>query len=916
MWLFERSGELAALEGHLAACASEGGRVVLVSGGIAVGKTALLKRFAETVADTDAIYLTATAAHTERYMPFGVINQLRRSAQDESCPAPPPVQPVSVETTDVPESASPATDQILAMLTTWLFGLAHDRTIVVSIDNIHYCDPPSLSLILYAARRFRSVRILFVLNDPGTLLYEHPGFLAELCQCPELHQIQLSPLPVNGIQNLLSRHFSEEDARKIAADFHEVSGGNPRLANGLIDDAKSTGGECRLIVGDSFKQAVLTCLYREVTMLRIAQAIALLEEHSAPELISELSQLDLSVVKRNIGMLNLAGLLSEGRFRHPAARAAVLDIMEPDKRALLHREAAQVMHAHGYSPKVLAQNLIAAGQYGPPWAIPVLQQAAEQALTDNDAAMAVNCLRTAHRLCSDEDQRLSIEAALLCVEWWINPTYATRHFPGLSLAARKGKLPISQASRSAFYLAWDGRPAEAVEILELARDSANSHPAAVAELDGALLFVGCGYPGQLERPIREGLLQSPRKSGSAPPFSLLQGAILLASVLGCDTHTKALHIAEQILRESSLSQNGPLPQATAALLTLLWGDRLESASYWCSQLILQTPRSQPNWQAMLEALQSIIQAGQGKLVSAAAHARSALTIINPRSWGAFICLPLAGILEATTAMGQYWEADKYLRMPLPPAALDTLPGLHYLMARGHYFLATNRPYSALNDFEACGSRINCWNLELHGLIPWRADAARAFLMIGDVEQARELVTEQLELLDAEHFGARGRSLRVLSAIHNLEKRPSLLREAVDQLQESGDRIELARAFADLNQAYQDLGEYGQARSIARHAYRLAQHCGAEEMVQSLATSVDAATAHLPEQNMIVAARFDKLSATERRVAELAARGYTNRQIATKIQVTSSTVEQHLTRIYRKLGISSRVDLTLGALGAQ
>jgi DNA-binding CsgD family transcriptional regulator len=387
-------------------------------------------------------------------------------------------------------------------------------------------------------------------------------------------------------------------------------------------------------------------------------------------------------------------------------------------------------------------------------------------------------------------------------------------------------------------------------------------------------------------------------------------------VLGYDTHPKALHTAEQILRESSLGQNGRLPQATAALLTLFWGDRLESASYWCSQLIAQTPRSKPNWQAMLEALQSIIHASQGKLVSAAAHAQSALTIINLRSWGAFICLPLAGIIEATTTMGQYCEAEKYLQVPLPPAALDTLPGLHYLMARGRYFLAKDRPYSALNDFEACGSRINCWNLELRGLIPWRADAARAVLMTGDAEQARELVTEQLELLDTEHFGARGRSLRVLSAIHNLENRPSLLREAVDQLQESGDLIELARAFADLNQAYQDLGEYGHARSIARHAYRLAQHCGAEEMTQSLATSVDAATVHLPQQNMIAATGFDKLSATERRVAELAARGYTNRQIATKIQVTSSTVEQHLTRIYRKLGISSRVDLTLGALGTQ
>ncbi|MFF7558180.1 helix-turn-helix transcriptional regulator [Streptomyces olivaceus] len=51
-----------------------------------------------------------------------------------------------------------------------------------------------------------------------------------------------------------------------------------------------------------------------------------------------------------------------------------------------------------------------------------------------------------------------------------------------------------------------------------------------------------------------------------------------------------------------------------------------------------------------------------------------------------------------------------------------------------------------------------------------------------------------------------------------------------------------------------------------------------------------------------------LSDAERRVARAAARGLTNREIAGKLYLTTSTVEQHLTRVYRKLGVSSRVQL--------
>ena len=56
---------------------------------------------------------------------------------------------------------------------------------------------------------------------------------------------------------------------------------------------------------------------------------------------------------------------------------------------------------------------------------------------------------------------------------------------------------------------------------------------------------------------------------------------------------------------------------------------------------------------------------------------------------------------------------------------------------------------------------------------------------------------------------------------------------------------------------------------------------------------------------------DELTETERRVAELAARGRSNKEIAAELFMGLSTVEAHLSRVYRKLGIRSRAGLALG-----
>jgi DNA-binding CsgD family transcriptional regulator len=230
-------------------------------------------------------------------------------------------------------------------------------------------------------------------------------------------------------------------------------------------------------------------------------------------------------------------------------------------------------------------------------------------------------------------------------------------------------------------------------------------------------------------------------------------------------------------------------------------------------------------------------------------------------------------------------------------------GLYYLHARGDYYLATQRDYAALTDFLACGDLVRALGLDNGGPVPWRISAAEACLRLGYHDRASRLVREQLSRSDAAEGDGRGRALRMLAALSSPQRRPHLLLEAVELFEEIGDQYEQAQVLTDLGQAYSALGDSRRARTTQRRARYLAQSCGATVLggdVLALQgpgteTGADEEEAH-------------QLTDSERRVGHLAVIGYTNREIAAKLYVTSSTVEQHLTRVYRKLGVRHRKDL--------
>jgi DNA-binding CsgD family transcriptional regulator len=382
---------------------------------------------------------------------------------------------------------------------------------------------------------------------------------------------------------------------------------------------------------------------------------------------------------------------------------------------------------------------------------------------------------------------------------------------------------------------------------------------------------------------------------------------MLTAVLSGRADEDTVGNAEQLVRATILD-DATLDEVEAALLTLVYADRPDRAALWAGKLLEEaTARRAPTWQARLASLRAEIALRQGDLPTAQRLAQSAMTYISPRSWGVAVGAPIAVLVLASTATGADEIAGAQLRRPVPEAMFHTRFGLQYLCARGHHNLASDRVHAALEDFSLCGERAGAWGLDLPALVPWRSGAAAAYLRLGRPEQARLLAKEELARSSPDGFRSRGVSLRLLAEATGAPRRRALLAESVRMLRLSGDRVELARSLASLGLAHHVLGEPSRARRVLAQAVQLAERCGARPLHRSLPAGIGK---EVPYAEPAGHAGDQQLSTAERRVASLAALGHSNREIADRLCISVSTVEQHLTRVYRKLNVTGRADLPI------
>ena len=192
-----------------------------------------------------------------------------------------------------------------------------------------------------------------------------------------------------------------------------------------------------------------------------------------------------------------------------------------------------------------------------------------------------------------------------------------------------------------------------------------------------------------------------------------------------------------------------------------------------------------------------------------------------------------------------------------------------------------------------------------GMCWWRAEQIEALLELG-------LVAEAVDRLDAWEAGARrlgatgcsrtrpGAAGLVAASRGDVEEALALLAEAVSRHEAVGDPFGRARALLALGAVRRRARQKRAAREAIEAALAGFEEMGAARWAERAREELGRIGGRT---------RIDGLTPAERRVAALVAKGRTNAEVAATLFLAERTVASHLTRVYSKLGVRSRTELS-------
>jgi DNA-binding CsgD family transcriptional regulator/tetratricopeptide (TPR) repeat protein len=312
--------------------------------------------------------------------------------------------------------------------------------------------------------------------------------------------------------------------------------------------------------------------------------------------------------------------------------------------------------------------------------------------------------------------------------------------------------------------------------------------------------------------------------------------------------------------------------------------------------------------AVTKAFRAQTLVWRGDLGEAEVEAREAFEASE--AWGTtarFSVLLAAFLANALMEQGKFDDASAALDgAGFGESLLDRACPLLFLDSRARLRLLRGDLAGGLADMLDVGHNLDAVGGSNPAFIAWRSHAGLAHFQLGKQDQAQALASEEVEL--ARTWGrprALGAALRVAGLIEGGQQGLALLEEAVEVLANSPAKLDHAKARTDLGAALRRANRRLDAREQLRHALELATICGAVPLVRRAETE-PLATGARPRR--ISLRGVESLTPSERRVAEMASEGPTNREIAQALFVTPKTVEVHLSSAYRKLGISSRWQL--------
>lgn len=911
-----RDRELAVLSAAVAGAGAGHGRLVLAEGAPGIGKTTLLRAACVRAGDPGGRVLTARGLALEGGFSYGIVRQLIEPVRSAAGPGEwsALLEGAAGLAARVFDGAEPGAveDDVAHAVVHGLYWLVANLTargpLVIAVDDAHWADTPSLRWLAYLAARIEGLPLALLLAVRGGP--DEPDLVGELRACPACTPLRLGPLGAQATASLVRRQLGGQADDQLCQACHASTGGNPFLLEALAAALRAPGdGDLLARVGTLGPEPVARAVLRRVGQLgdgarQLTRALAVLGGPALLRHAAALAGQDAAVAARLADSLRAADVLAPGsvlEFAHPIVRTAVYESILPGERALAHAEAARLLDRDGADPERIALHLLRSEPAGRARVVDRLRAAAAAAIGRGAPGPAADYLRRA----LDEPAEPAVRPAILL---------------DLGLALARERSPAApEALRDAVGTALEGGPAAllAAQVLgiwghhesaagicreALARPQAD--PEAAGGLEAELFantFISTATVAEARARARD-RLAGPPASGAWRVYAALD------ATGGGQPAGEVMTLLAPVLAGGLAGIPPDSLTAVYAMLVLIWNDELGPARSICDGVLSSArSRGSASMVAHVSCLRSMIMHRLGQLDEAAADARLALDFKLATSPPLAVAWAAAPCIGALTCLGRLAEAETLAaaaaeRKP-PPGWIHTLL---FLQARGALRVAQQRPAEALDDLVAAGQGWRGLDMTNPVIASWRTAAAAAHAALGHSAEAASLASEQLAL--ARRAGAAatlGAALRCHAATAARPDAGPSLAEAVNLLQATPARYELALALADLGRHLRQTGRPGEARAVLRRALDLAQRSGATPLACQARQEL-LATGARPRRTALTGP--DALTSAERRVADLAAAGMSNRQIAQHLFITLPTVETHLRHVFGKLGITSRAGL--------
>jgi DNA-binding CsgD family transcriptional regulator len=914
--LFGRDEELRRTGALLAAAAGGEGGALLLLGDAGIGKTSLIDAAAESAREAGMQVLRARAVEAERELPFAGLAELLApvAARVEEL-APEHAAALAGARGAVAKEAAPLAAGVgLLRLLEALAGEG-GASVAVFVDDVHWLDAASLDAIFFAARRLGAERVAMLMSarpEPERGLAGRG-----------IETLEPSALGSEDAERLLAAAGEgEELAAAARAALIESARGNPLALvamSGALSAEERRGGAP---VSEPIRPAasIERGFRAELEALPAETARALL----VPAADERLPQPQLQAVLGGFGIdpgaldaAERAGVLvAEGnrlRFRHPLLRSVAYHAAPLRERVAVHAALAEL---DGAEDQVRRAWHLAAAATGPDEAVAAALEAAGE---------------------DSRSRGAPVEAAGAFAR-------AAELTPPAAVTDR-----ARRAEAAARLLAGAGQPQQALELVELGLAGGALEEAglrgALQHLRGTVtmrsgdlvgggrMLVEAADAVAAEDPARAGLMlldanladrivgdyeamaASARRitelTVEADPdlaaLGELTGAIALFNVGEGRRAEEIIARHEAVLLYPALERFGVEALSSPAHASV-WLERFEPAERILSALIDRC-RERAAVTAVVYplAVRGTLNMRRGRLRPALADAEEAVRLAAETQQLGLLAFAGNMLVEVEAALGREDACREHaaISIGVAEAVGGTAFGIYGRGALGMLELTMGRPEEAVPPLEACARAADEIGLVEPNTIQWAANYVEALALAGRTEEARAA----LPRLEAGFGGAWAAAalLRGRGLLAEGEEGEALLAESVAAFDAADARFEAARSRLALGERLRRSREVRRSREPLTAALTAFEAAGATPWVERAREELRA-SGQASAAPAAAAEQWDELTPHELRVALLVAEGRTNSEVASQLFVTRKTIEHHLSRVYRKLGLRGRTEL--------